>query len=183
MVLTQTGKKLSLTEVEELALDLMRQYALLDSGWSFKFDRATQRFGQCNFRLKTISLSKVLAPVIDESEVRDTLLHEIAHAIAGYSAGHGRKWKELFISMGGSGKRTSDYDVPVTIYTWVGTCPQGHEVGMSRQPKRVQFCLRCSRKFSPSNMITWKKNGETVQMSPEYLRNEIYQKTRFVRGS
>ena len=41
-------------------------------------------------------------------KVKDTILHEIAHAIAGYSAGHGQKWKDVCIQIGAKPERCYD---------------------------------------------------------------------------
>jgi len=64
-----------------LAVTLMQQHGLV--GWTFKFDHARRRFGCCNFTRRTISLSRPLTFLNDDAEVRDTILHEIAHALAG----------------------------------------------------------------------------------------------------
>ena len=71
---------MNLKDAEELALSLMRKHGL--SHWEFGFDRAKRRFGACNFSKKRISLSKYLTEVNEIEQVRDTILHEIAHALA-----------------------------------------------------------------------------------------------------
>ena len=48
--------------------------------WTFLFDRAIRRFGNCNYTKRQISLSAKLTLLNDEPVVRETLLHEIAHA-------------------------------------------------------------------------------------------------------
>ena len=73
---------------------------LPDSGWSFKWDNAIGRLGVCKYKSKTISLSKRWVASLPESEVIDTILHEIAHAIAGFKAHHGYKWKQACIKLG-----------------------------------------------------------------------------------
>ena len=50
-----------------------------------------KRFGQCDRTTKTISLSKELTRINDISKVKDTILHEIAHALT--KGGHNREWK------------------------------------------------------------------------------------------
>jgi predicted SprT family Zn-dependent metalloprotease len=74
--------------------------------WQFRFDRATRRFGCCNHKSKTISLSTVLVGLNDKREVRDTILHEIAHALAGPKVrAHGREWREIALRIGCNGRR------------------------------------------------------------------------------
>ncbi len=73
-----------------LAIFLMRQHGLI--GWRFRFDHAKRRFGSCVPSLKLITLSRTLTLMNPEPEVRDTLLHEIAHALEP-TDGHGPRWK------------------------------------------------------------------------------------------
>ena len=89
---------MTLEDAEQLALDLMRQHGL--RRWTFTFDRAVCRFGCCNERKRTISLSAKLTELNDEDAVRDTILHEIAHAMVGVRAGHGPKWQRQALAIG-----------------------------------------------------------------------------------
>ena len=66
---------------QQLAHDLMRLHNLPPE-WSFKLDRSKVCFGKCYYSKKQISLSRYLVELNDEEEVRDTILHEIAHALA-----------------------------------------------------------------------------------------------------
>ncbi len=68
----------------------MRQHGLTD--WTFRFDHARRRFGSCRPRSRRITLSRHLTLLNDEPQVRDTILHEIAHALTP-GDGHGAKWK------------------------------------------------------------------------------------------
>ena len=70
-----------LAQARKLAHDLMRLHKL-PAAWSFQFDRSKVRFGKCNYAKKEISLSQHLVQLNTETEVRDTILHEIAHALA-----------------------------------------------------------------------------------------------------
>ncbi|HYO07513.1 MAG TPA: SprT-like domain-containing protein, partial [Tepidisphaeraceae bacterium] len=73
-----------------LTRSLMNQHGLSD--WRFDFDHARRRFGSCRPRQKLITLSRHLVFLNEEPEVRDTILHEIAHALTP-GDGHGRRWK------------------------------------------------------------------------------------------
>ena len=77
-----------LIDARNLAWDLMRQHGLADLGWRFRFDHARRRFGSCKYREKAITLSRPLTLLNGEAEVRDTVLHEIAHALCP-GDGHG----------------------------------------------------------------------------------------------
>lgn len=87
-------------DARAMALDLMREHGLIEQGWRFKLDRAFSRFGLCSYTRRTIFLSLPLARAGEEEQVRGTILHEIAHAIAGPEAGHGPEWKRVARSLG-----------------------------------------------------------------------------------
>ena len=61
-----------------LARALLREHVL--TGWRVSLDRAKTRAGACHFGSRTITLSRPLTRLHSEAEVRDTILHEIAHA-------------------------------------------------------------------------------------------------------
>ncbi len=89
-------------DARNLAWELMRRHGLI--GWSFKFDHARRRFGSCRSRSKLITLSRPLTMLNGEAEVRDTLLHEIAHALTP-GDGHGAKWKAKCVVIGARPQR------------------------------------------------------------------------------
>ena len=82
---------MKLDDAARLARTLMDYHCL--GTWVFRFDRAIRRFGCCNWTTRTISLSAVLTRSNTDEQIRDTILHEIAHALAGPRAGHGKLWK------------------------------------------------------------------------------------------
>ena len=88
-----------------LARRLMIEHGLSD--WEFQFDHARRRFGCCFFGRKVISLSRPLTLLNDEAEVRDTILHEIAHALAP-GDGHGRIWRAVCRRIGAKPSRCYD---------------------------------------------------------------------------
>ncbi|MGB5951125.1 MAG: SprT-like domain-containing protein, partial [Ornithinimicrobium sp.] len=51
--------------------------------WHLVFDNARTRFGICRPRRREIGLSRRLTVLSSEQEVRNTVLHEIAHALVG----------------------------------------------------------------------------------------------------
>lgn len=67
--------------------------------WAFKFDRAARRFGSCWPARRVITLSWKLTMLNDASQVTNTLLHEIAHAITP-GDGHGAKWQSACRKLG-----------------------------------------------------------------------------------
>lgn len=73
--------------------------------------RTKRALGRCFFKYGKpirIDLSAHWISHLDEPEIRDTILHEIAHAIAGHKAGHGADWKRAAIAVGANPSRTAE---------------------------------------------------------------------------
>lgn len=90
-----------------LALAMMTEHGLIAKGWSFAFDRAKSRLGATKYHIKTITLSPYVVAYSTEYQVRQTMLHEIAHALLPIDAGHGAEWKALAARLGYRGQRTA----------------------------------------------------------------------------
>ena len=58
----------------------------LDSSWTFGFDNAKRRAGQCDYTRRRITVSRYLSARYDDDTNHQTLLHEVAHALAGATA-------------------------------------------------------------------------------------------------
>jgi len=131
---------------EKLALELMEQHGL--KNWHFKFDRAVRRFGQMVYLKRTISLSLPLTELADEAEVRDTILHEIAHALTPFSY-HDRKWRATAIAIGCNGKRcysTTDEKRPPKKYKTI--CPNCSKETFKYKKGNLTACGACCRKYN-----------------------------------
>ena len=119
---------MKLEDAETLAKELIEKHRLND--WEFRFDNAVRRSGACHCQKKLITLSPYLTQLNDESSVRNTILHEIAHALAwiGFKEhGHGRKWKEIANAVGYTHKIVSSMRVVAPNPKFVGLCPNcGH---------------------------------------------------------
>ncbi len=98
---------------EERLLEVARQArALMDDhgleGWTFRFSPATRRLGECREREKVIRLNRRHAVKGEPREVTDTILHEIAHALAGAEARHGPAWKAVAKRLGATPKARAE---------------------------------------------------------------------------
>lgn len=144
---------MDLNDAHYLALDLMSRH-LDNDGWTFTFDRAVSRLGACNHRKKTVQLSRALTELNDEATVRNTVLHEIAHALIGPKHGHDAVWRAMALSIGCDGKRCSADSASVPA-KYVGVCPDGHQVRRHRLPRGLSSCPECSPKFNLEYVITW----------------------------
>ena len=145
---------MDVNEAERIARALMDQHGLVD--WTFAFDRACRRFGACWYKRRRITLSRPLTELNAAEEVRDTLLHEIAHALS--PGGHTPAWKATCVRIGARPVRCFS---PATVAlpslhracTYVARCrcPQPHT--RYRRPGRVYLCRRCRQK------LVWRRTG------------------------
>lgn len=103
-----------LSECVAIAEALMQQHGL--DGWSFQFDSAQKRAGACAFNTKVISLSRLYCVKASDAQVRDTVLHEIAHALAGPGHNHDATWKRIARSIGCSADRCHTVDFAPAKY-------------------------------------------------------------------
>jgi len=153
-------------DARRLATGLMQLHGL--TGWRLVFDNAKTRAGICRAVPREIGLSRVLTQLHSESDVTDTILHEIAHALVGPAHGHDAVWRAQALSIGCSAKRCVPGGAPRPVGPWVGTCPSGHVTTRHRQPTRVQSCGQCSRVFDPHTVLDWTFKGQRVRMHPSY---------------
>lgn len=129
----------------------------LDASWSFGFDNAKRRAGLCDFTRKRITVSRYLTARYDDDTNHQTLLHEVAHALAGPAAGHGAAWKKVARELGYVGGTTHHGETAEELAPWVGTCPQGHRSYRHRRPTRETSCAKCSRAYDPRYRFRWEK--------------------------
>jgi len=144
---------MKLEQAEGLAKHLMRLHGL-PCEWSFVFDRSKVRFGKCDYRRQQISLSRHLVELNGEEEVQDTILHEIAHALAPRGAGHGPKWRSLAIAIGCNGRRCYGHEVARPMPKFKGTCPVCRRV-IYRHRRAVIACGKCADVFDPKFVFDW----------------------------
>ena len=142
--------KSSLIEIESFACEALQRFGLYAEGWRFKWDRARRRFGSCNFGKKEITLSRYLASLNDIAQSRDTILHEIAHALAGREAGHGPQWRAACRRVGARPERcynTSEVVQPKSRYVrYCNNCER--VIPVYRRSKSKHACGFCCRKYN-----------------------------------
>jgi predicted SprT family Zn-dependent metalloprotease len=125
--------KNDLATVAKLAQDLIAQWC---PEYKLVWLKALQKLGHCNYRKKEIGLSVAHAEHGSIEQVTDTILHEIAHALAGSGAGHGWKWQQQCRIVGANPTRTSSAnEVPMSVYNWNVHCKcPGKVRGFVQQP-------------------------------------------------
>ena len=147
---------MDLSQAGNMARTLMQEHGL--TAWRFTTDNARRRFGVCKHSTQTISVSLPLMRLNSESVVRDTILHEIAHAKAGYGAGHGAYWQKIAQEIGANPKRCYDSaEVQQPPKPWTGICPNttcGRVVQRYRRA-RIACGKCCAGKFNAEYLFIW----------------------------
>jgi predicted SprT family Zn-dependent metalloprotease len=146
---------MNLYAARDLAVTLMRQYGLHD--WTFRFDHARRRFGSCRYKARVITLSRHLTFLNPQEQVRDTILHEIAHALTP-GDGHGGRWKRTCREIGAT---------PTRCYT------DQEVVSPPRRAARYEIgCRRCGW-WHDRHRRTRRKLVCRTCRSPVTIRNKI----------
>ena len=154
---------MKLVDAETLAISLMMQHGIWYSGWEFQWDKSKRRFGVCKFSKKVIGLSMHLVSLNDEERVKDTILHEIAHAIAGPDAGHGQEWKKVCIRIGAKPETCYTKEDTVTpelkYYAVCGACGKVHERqrAFKKTVKRVSCNCQTGKNWDDRVLLEYKK--------------------------
>jgi predicted SprT family Zn-dependent metalloprotease len=164
---------MNLDDAKTLALDLMQKHITakpprsLYTGpspykcWSFKFDNAKRRFGQCHYHKGHISLSRSLVLLNSVEQVTDTILHEIAHVNVGGGHGHDEVWQREALRLGADGKACFDSTkVPMPVSPWMGQCPGCKKQfrRWRRPPARSMSCGICApRRYDPQFQLQWSR--------------------------
>ena len=131
---------LQFTDAEDLARRLMRRHGLKD--WQFGFNRRKRSMGLCRYTVERIELSSYFVAAHDEPSIRDVILHEIAHALAGHEAAHGPLWRAICSAIGARPERCGEAEMPTG--RWLAICP-----GCRRQFDRIRRPPRNRRYMCP----------------------------------
>lgn len=144
---------MELIQIKRMANALMAEHGLIDKGWKFVFDRrARRRLGQCRYYKKEIGISTHLAALASDFGIKDTILHEIAHALVGHEHGHDEVWRAKAIEIGCSGNQYYSYETHFTggassvakQSKYSLQCPSCNRLSpIHRRPKRRKSCGAC----------------------------------------
>lgn len=159
---------MDLDDARRMGRALMDRHGL--GHWQLVFDNAKTRAGICRPARRQIGLSRAITVLHTEAEVRDTLLHEVAHALVGAEHGHDAVWRAKALQIGCTGERCVSPESARPPAPWTGTCPAGHTTSRHRRPTRVVTCGQCSRTFDPRHVLEWRFRGAAVPMHPSYDR-------------
>ena len=145
-------------DIEIYARLKMDEYGLND--WQFGWDRARRRLGVCRLLKKSITLSIhfVHANLEIPHEIRDTILHEIAHALAWTrhrDRSHGPLWKTICLEIGAVPRAAARQEaIRVTTYKYALLLKTtGEIVGKyHRRPAFAKHLKRMALKNRPETL-------------------------------
>ena len=175
---------MKIIEAKNLAISLMDKHITTNrSLWKFDWQNGLRRLGRCHWngsKLYGISGGGTIYLTIDYvvhasiEEVTKTMLHEIAHTIAGPQAGHNYHWRSICRSIGGDGQRLANVEANEgtkvlleMAKVWEGTCGRPdcdftiHRTRLTARSKGG-YCPRCFNKAQRENnlmsaKIVWRK--------------------------
>ena len=130
---------MNLVDAQTMALDLIQQHC---PEYTFRFNNRKSSFGICSFTHRRIELSRIHTSIESEEQVRNTILHEIAHALAGHENGHNRIWKSIARSIGHTTPPRSaraPSDTTKLPYKWVMMYENEVVHGYYKRPNRKTF--------------------------------------------
>lgn len=156
---------MELTQVETLARRLMTEHGV--GTLKFSFDGAKRRLGYCE-RVRVngvwvstrISLSRHYVEILPEDEIREVILHEIAHALTpGHN--HNAVWKAAARRIGATGDRcVAPSAAPEKAVT--AKCPEcGESLAAQHRLPTVLYVCRQHR----NRTLTWYRNGSKVALA------------------
>ena len=156
-----TNKEI-IAHLEAFAAAKMAEHLPADELWAFTWIKTKRTLGICDYRLRTVSASSVYIGIATVEQLENTILHEISHAIAGYSAGHGLAWQSACVRIGAEPERLFDASSISPPYTWTMNCPScdGPQRQLFSKPRsrRRESCGHCSGgKFNNDYLLTPKK--------------------------
>jgi predicted SprT family Zn-dependent metalloprotease len=135
-------------QIRELARQLMLTHGLTD--WEFGINTNVRRAGVCFYPHGStpgrIELSAHFSERNSDDEIRDTILHEIAHALVGPKHGHDTVWRAMCVKIGARPNRCYGEEVEMPKGQWRAKCPTCEaEYDRHRKPPQRMgwYCRPC----------------------------------------
>ncbi len=147
-------------EIQRMVESHIAEYLCKSEGWSFHWNKRTTALGLTHFRTRQIELSILFASVLPMEVMENTSLHEVAHALAGFHAGHDLEWQEYALLVGAKPERCANVEeyrhllTPATMgYKYSAVCQtcnyQFHFSRMGKQWKTGRkACNQCCNKYN-----------------------------------
>lgn len=98
--------------------------------------------GLCWFNKKLIEINTTLFEKASHEYIIEIIKHEVAHAIAGPTKDmHGKKWRNTFLSLGGSGEIF--YGSITTPSKYTLKCKCGYSYPRYKKTNKPYYCPEC----------------------------------------
>ncbi|MCK5391211.1 MAG: SprT-like domain-containing protein [Deltaproteobacteria bacterium] len=127
--------------------------------WELRLSNQKRHLGYCRPRKKIISISRAFMETNPFPVIKDTLLHEIAHALHYIDTGktnHNNGWKEVTIRVSCEHKRCATGEgLNMPRGNYIGVCPVcGKETHFYRRVRRSYSCSHCTKRYDPRFKLT-----------------------------
>ena len=178
-----SGMELNIEAQVEL---MLKEHGLSEKGWSYSPTSDKRRIGVCNYSSKTIGISEPLSTCVGLDEVKQAIIHEVAHALVGSEVGHGKLWKETVEALGGVPVVELVIPGVLEVDSWRGECNKGHQISMAAAPRRVRSCHYCSDSFEVENILHWSKDGQPKtpkEIGGRYLKEYLQIRSIWAKGN
>lgn len=145
-------------KARKLATLMLHEHGLNE--WQIELRSYKSTGGVTYYGTKKIGLSRFLLPKWTEAQVRQIMLHEIAHALVGPSHKHDNIWRRKAIEIGYTGGVT--HDLPTVERRWHVVCPT-HGIIAKRHRRsgvgRTHLCTICF------DVVSWVDASKSVAKS------------------
>ncbi|HEY9783951.1 MAG TPA: SprT-like domain-containing protein [Candidatus Obscuribacterales bacterium] len=145
-----------------LANELMKEHGLTE--WTFKLNRNRRSLGICKEGPRRIELSSLYVMQNSSAHVRDTILHEIAHALVGVHHGHDSVWKQMCLRLGCTAK-ACDSTAVLPEGAWQARCAGCLTLFSRHRRPKLLVGLYC-RKCGPQRGKLFFKNLRKASFKP-----------------
>ena len=158
---------MTIDQAISLSKSLLNQYPEL-SEWGVTTNKRKRSFGICSYRYRRIELSEFLIPHMTDKAIKDTIIHEIAHALTrGHN--HDYVWRRKCIELGGDGRRVGGDDKYINALEsrknfdktakYTLTCPVcGDSHGRHRKTSKSSSCGKCCNYYNEKYKFIVKQN-------------------------
>ena len=114
------------------------------ANYRFEFGGYKKTLGKCYHWPKKVTVGKTYAQDNDKELVINTLIHEIAHAVAGPNHGHDKTWKKIFKEL------LIKYNQPVQ---YIGAKAKKNVI--NNHSKYKIFCEDCNANYNYMRKCWW----------------------------
>lgn len=154
---------------KELATNFLKYYGLAQIGWSVSMNDHDNHLGECDFDNKSLNFSRTLLSGVNNLQRIDTILHEIAHAVAGPAAEHGPGWKKIAKKLGAVPQAKAHlHGSKEYPYIWQIICPNEHRYG-THHPSESDMYMKCPMP-NCGHYPVWYKYGVPLDTLSAYAK-------------